>query len=83
MNSLPEIELTLDLLKKLQKIQLEMLIEIDRICDINNIKYSLDGGTLLGAARNGKIILPPVKTDAPKSSILIPPYLEASRPSTS
>ena len=39
-------------LRNLQLIELEMLIEVDRICRKNNIKYSLDGGTLLGAIRH-------------------------------
>ncbi len=39
-------------LKKLQKIELEMLIEIDRICKKNQIKYTLIGGSLLGAVRH-------------------------------
>jgi len=32
-------EITKDLLEKLQKVELEMLIEVDRICRKNNIKY--------------------------------------------
>lgn len=46
------IELTPSLLRQLQKIELEMIIEVDRICRKHNIKYSLDGGTLLGAVRH-------------------------------
>lgn len=50
--SFKEIEITDDILKQLQNIQLECLIELDRICKENNIKYSLDGGSLLGAVRH-------------------------------
>ncbi len=39
-------------LRTLQLIELEMIVEVDRICRKYNIKYSLDGGTLLGAARH-------------------------------
>lgn len=39
-------------LRQLQNIELEMLIELDRICRKCGIKYSLDGGTLLGAVRH-------------------------------
>jgi lipopolysaccharide cholinephosphotransferase len=39
-------------LREMQMIQLEMLVEFDRICRKNNITYSLDGGTLLGAIRH-------------------------------
>ncbi len=39
-------------LKHLQRVEFEMLVEIDRICRKYNIKYSLDGGTLLGAVRH-------------------------------
>ena len=49
-------EITKDVLAKLQKVELELLIEVDRICRKNNIKYSIMYGTLLGAVRNGGFI---------------------------
>ena len=50
------VEITGDLLKRIQTINLEMLMEIDRICRKNNIKYSIMYGTLLGAVRHGGFI---------------------------
>ncbi len=47
-----EYKLSSEELKKLQRIELEMLLEVDRICRKHNIQYSLDGGTLLGAVRH-------------------------------
>jgi len=47
-----EIEITPEILKQLQTIQLECLIELDRVCRKQDIKYSIDGGTLLGAVRH-------------------------------
>ena len=38
--------------RTLQMIQFQMLIEFDRVCRKNNIHYSIDGGTLLGAVRH-------------------------------
>lgn len=39
-------------LKGLHEVLLELLVEFDRICKKNNIIYSIDGGTLLGAIRH-------------------------------
>ena len=43
-------------LRQLQMIQLELLKEVDRIQPKNNIKYTIIGGTLLGAVRHGGFI---------------------------
>ena len=43
-------------LKKLKKRELEILIEFDKVCKTNNIRYSLGFGTLLGAVRHGGFI---------------------------
>lgn len=43
-------------LTKLHSDLLELLVEFDRICRKYNIKYSIDGGTLLGAVRHGGFI---------------------------
>jgi lipopolysaccharide cholinephosphotransferase len=45
-------EITDEEAKKLQKCELEILIEFDRVARKNNLKYILDGGTLLGAIRH-------------------------------
>lgn len=46
------IKMPLDDLRKLQLIELEMLLEVDRICRENNIQYLLSSGTVLGAVRH-------------------------------
>lgn len=38
-------------LKRLQSVCLEFILEIDRVCRKNNIEYTLEGGTLIGAVR--------------------------------
>lgn len=40
------------MLKQLQTIELEMMIEVDRICKKCDIQYNIIAGTLLGAARH-------------------------------
>lgn len=47
-----EIEISDAVRRQIQLIQLEMLIEFDRICRKYRIPYSLDGGTFLGAVRH-------------------------------
>ena len=41
-----------DTLRKVQLIQLEIVKEIDRVCEENGISYFLVGGSLLGAIRH-------------------------------
>lgn len=43
-------------LRQVQMIELEMLLEVDRICKKNNIKYCISAGTQLGAIRHGGFI---------------------------
>ena len=43
-------------LKKLQSIELEILVEFDKICKKHNLKYVLVGGTLIGAIRHNGFI---------------------------
>ena len=38
--------------KKLFAVLLDMLVEFDRVCKKHNLRYYLDGGTLLGAIRH-------------------------------
>lgn len=46
----------IDVLRKVQLLQLKIAKEIKRICDKNNIDYILDSGTLLGAVRHNGFI---------------------------
>lgn len=50
------IEIKQDTLRQIQMIQLEMLVEVDRICRKCGIKYNIIAGTLLGAVRHGGYI---------------------------
>ena len=43
-------------LRKLQRVELEILEELDRICAQHDISYFLDSGTALGAVRHGGFI---------------------------
>lgn len=44
------------ILRQIQMIQLEMLVEVDRICKKCGIKYTIIAGTLLGAVRHSGYI---------------------------
>lgn len=44
------------ILKEVQKIALSLLIEFDNICKAQSLRYSLGGGTLLGAVRHNGFI---------------------------
>lgn len=50
------IELDDKTLRQLQMVQLELLVEVDRICKKCGIKYNIIAGTLLGAIRHGGYI---------------------------
>ncbi len=49
-------EMTREELRRMQLIQLELLLEVDRICTKHHISYSVEGGTLLGTVRHGGFI---------------------------
>lgn len=49
---LKEVEISQSDLEKMKQIELEMLVELDRICRKHHIKYNLCAGTLLGAVRH-------------------------------
>lgn len=50
------IQLDENQLRELQMVELELLKEFDRVCRKHNIRYSITGGTLLGAVRHGGFI---------------------------
>lgn len=43
-------------LRKLQQEEYDILCAVARLCDENDIKWILDSGTALGAARHGGFI---------------------------
>ena len=44
------------LLRRLQLVQLELLVELDRVCRKCGIRYLMDGGTMIGAIRHNGFI---------------------------
>ena len=46
----------LAVLRDIQDVELKILLELDRICQKHDIKYSLSGGTLRGAIRHKDFI---------------------------
>ena len=51
-----EIKLTSEQRKKIQSLELDMLIKFDEICKENGISYTLAGGTMIGAVRHNGFI---------------------------
>ena len=49
-------ELTSEEFRKMQLLELDMLIEFDRVCRKHNIKYTILAGTMLGAVRHNGFI---------------------------
>lgn len=45
-------ELSQEEIERMHELQLEMLQEVDRVCRKHDIKYTIFGGTLLGAVRH-------------------------------
>ena len=52
MDSVDVREMSREDLRKMQLVQLDLLVELDRICRKYDIKYTICGGTLLGAVRH-------------------------------
>jgi lipopolysaccharide cholinephosphotransferase len=45
-----------EVLARLHEVELDMLVEIDRVCRTLDVRYWLDSGTCIGAARHGGFI---------------------------
>ncbi|SCY98172.1 lipopolysaccharide cholinephosphotransferase [Paenibacillus polysaccharolyticus] len=52
LNPMKKGPLTPEDLRAVQRIQIEMLVEVDRICRMHDINYAMIGGTMLGAIRH-------------------------------
>ena len=50
------VQLSDDDLHRLHQVQLEMLLELDRVCRQLGVTYQLGAGSLLGAVRHGGFI---------------------------
>ncbi len=51
-----KLKLTEEQRQKVQELELEILLEVDRLCEKHNIRYALAYGTLIGAARHNGFI---------------------------
>lgn len=49
-------ELTPSEFRKMQLLELDMLLDFDRVCQKHNIRYTIVGGTMLGAVRHNGFI---------------------------
>ncbi len=49
-------ELTPEEFRRMQLLELDMLVDFDRVCKQHNIKYTILAGTMLGAVRHGGFI---------------------------
>ena len=63
-------------LRAVQLIELEMLVEVDRICRQCKIQYCISAGTMLGAVRHGGFI--PWDDDADVPFVFLPAAMPCS-----
>ena len=50
------VDLDANMLRQLQLVELELLLEVDRVCQKHGIRYCIIAGTMLGAERHGGFI---------------------------